>query len=60
MSEDTPLAMTSTSEKLTEMVQHPETQQLSPMLVDRNSQSSKLASDRVIDYLLLGDKTAMD
>lgn len=47
-------------EKLTEMVQHPETQQLSPMLVDRNSQSSKLASDRVIDYLLLGDKTAMD
>ncbi len=47
-------------EKLTEMVQHPETQELSPMLIDRNSESDKLASDRVIDYLLLGDEKAME
>ncbi len=47
-------------QRLTEMVLHPETQQLSPMLVDRNSEGEKLASDRVIDYLLLGDKRAMD
>ena len=46
--------------KLTELVERPETQQLPAMLIDRNIESDRLASDRVIDYLLLSDKSALD